>query len=178
MKLDPARHYFVEFRDGAAFFPLPRLFFLGSVWAFKVPSLDSVKTLVRIARIYEYGLILSLVVAIAIGIATHLVWPCYVSVLAVSHIAYIAIASRNAGELSRIPMSDSISIFAAKVGEVRLWQNVWLGVFVLVFTISCYPHGWLGWTLIAINIATLINSALAIAALFYFKPSTDDFEQG
>lgn len=176
MKLDPARHYFAVFRDGAPFFPLPRLLVLGSVWAFKVPSLESAKALVRIARIYEYGSILSLAVAIPIGIATHLVWPCYVTALVVSLLAFFAIASRNAGELPRIPVSESIAIFAAKVGEVRLWQNVLLGAFFLIITVWFFPPGWLGWTLFAMNIAMFINSALAIAALFYFKSPPDEPE--
>lgn len=176
MKLDPARHYFAAFRDGAAFFPLPRLLVLGSVWAFKVPSLESAKTLARIARIYEYGSILSLAVAIPIGIATHLVWPWYVTALVVPFLAFFTVTSRNAREFSRISVSDSIAIFADKVGKVRLWHNVLFGAFFLAFTVWFFPPGWLGWAFIAMNTALIINSALAIGALFHFKAPPDEHE--
>lgn len=162
MNFDPTHNYFAEYQDGHVFFPCAGFSVLGSLWALEVPTAESVSSLLRQVRVYHFATLILLMVAVPVGIWLNLVWPCFAVSVIVPLVVYSFCVRRRINMLARIPLQRSIAVFAAKLGAVRLWQNVFLGVLCGVFTVlfSSTDFG-----LIAIAAGLTVNAVVAFYAL-------------
>ena len=162
MKFDPTHNYVAEYQHGLAFFPWAGFFTLGSLWAFEVPTTESVSSLSRQVRVYHFASLILLLVAVPLGIGLDLVWPCVAVSVIVPLVVYSIVIRSSINTLVRIPLQRSVAVFAAKLGAVRLWQNVFLGVLCVAFTVlfSSTDFG-----LIAATTGLAVNAVVAFYAL-------------
>jgi hypothetical protein len=117
--------------------------------------------------VYHFATLILLLVAVPLGIWLNLVWPCVAVSVIVPLVVYSIFIRRRINTLARIPLQRSIAVFAAKLGAVRLWQNVFLGVLCVVFTVlfSATDFG-----LIAIATGLTVNAVVAFYALQFVTP--------
>jgi hypothetical protein len=162
MNFDPTHNYVAEHQHGFAFFPWAFLNVLGSLWAFEVPTVKSISSLSRQVRVYHFASYILLLVAVPLGTWLKLVWPCVAVSVIVPLVVYSIFIHRRMTTLVRIPLRHSVAIFAVKLGAVRLWQNVFLGVLCAVFAVlfSSTDFG-----VIAITTGFAVNAVVAFYAL-------------
>jgi len=80
---------------------------------------------------------------------------------------YAIVIRRCVRQLVRIPPQRSLSAFGDKLGAERLWQNVFLGILAIVFTVLFSP---VDIALVAMTLALAVNSCVAFYALRHDAP--------
>jgi hypothetical protein len=162
MSFDPAQNHFAESPHGSVFFPWAAFFACGALWAFEVQTDETRRRLSRQVRWYNFSTLVLLVIAVTIGVPFNLAWPSFAASFILPLIGYSFCVRRVTKTLVRIPLQESLALFAAKTGAVRLWQNVLLGVIFVVLTVwfsTGTPE------LIASAFALTVNSVVAVYAL-------------
>jgi hypothetical protein len=158
MSFDPAQNHFAESPHGSVFFPWAAFFACGAPSAFEVPTDETRRLLSRQVRWYHFSTLVLLVIAVPTGVSFNLGWPCLAASFILPLIGYSICVRRITKTLVRIPLQESLALFAVKTGAVRLWQNIMFGVITVWFSTG-FPE------LIASEFALTVNSAVAVYAL-------------
>ena len=151
-----------EHEHRSLFFPWGGFFTLGSVWAYEVSPDESLDELLRQVRRYQFATLFFMVIAISLGAWLNMVRPCLAAGILVPMFVYSMLILRRMKSLARVPVQESLAIFAVEVGAEFLWQNVLLGVLYAVCSV------WLSFAnvgLIISTVALVINSLIALYAL-------------
>jgi hypothetical protein len=176
-RTDPAKYFFLRSDDRELFFPWVPCLFFGARWAVVVPTDAMRRSLERDVRVYSwatFGLGWSATAYLfARGVGADVL---VLGALFVPLIIYSVVVRRRVRGLARIPARESVLLHAQRLGQEKLWGQVFLGFFGFAafafFAVAgiiqqrplayAFPGWWAAWLLVALFLA---NAVLALRAL-------------